>query len=100
MYYLNRLLIELALFVCFRSQTPHHSHLDQIVVIHDVRCELQQLDPGDQCGTGPTSATAPQFTLDSPIEAEGSNLSIGQRSLVSGITCARASQRQQNFDPG
>ena len=26
---------------------------------------------------------APRFTLDSPIEEEGSNLSIGQRSLVS-----------------
>ncbi|KAN0113413.1 ABC transporter [Russula decolorans] len=37
----------------------------------------------DQCGTGSTTPTTPRFTLDSPIEAEGSNLSIGQRSLVS-----------------
>jgi ABC-type multidrug transport system fused ATPase/permease subunit len=37
----------------------------------------------DQRGTGSTSANAPRFTLDGSIEAEGSNLSIGQRSLVS-----------------
>ena len=37
----------------------------------------------DQGGTGSTTPNAPRFTLDSPIEAEGSNLSIGQRSLVS-----------------
>jgi ABC-type multidrug transport system fused ATPase/permease subunit len=37
----------------------------------------------DQRGTGSTTPTTPRFTLDSPIEAEGSNLSIGQRSLVS-----------------
>jgi ABC-type multidrug transport system fused ATPase/permease subunit len=37
----------------------------------------------DQRGTGSTTPYAPRFTLDSPIEAEGSNLSIGQRSLVS-----------------
>jgi ABC-type multidrug transport system fused ATPase/permease subunit len=37
----------------------------------------------DQRGTGLTTPYAPRFTLDSPIEAEGSNLSIGQRSLVS-----------------
>ena len=30
-----------------------------------------------------TTPNAPRFTLDSPIEEEGSNLSIGQRSLVS-----------------
>ena len=34
-------------------------------------------------GTGATTPNAPRFTLDSPIEEEGSNLSIGQRSLVS-----------------
>jgi ABC-type multidrug transport system fused ATPase/permease subunit len=39
----------------------------------------------DQRGTGSTTpnAPSPRFTLDSPIEAEGSNLSVGQRSLVS-----------------
>ena len=37
----------------------------------------------DHRGTGSKSPTAPRFTLDSPIEVEGSNLSIGQRSLVS-----------------
>jgi ABC-type transport system involved in cytochrome bd biosynthesis fused ATPase/permease subunit len=39
----------------------------------------------DQCGAGAgsTTATAARFTLDSRIEAEGSNLSIGQRFLVS-----------------
>ena len=37
----------------------------------------------DKRGTGSTMQNAPRFTLDSPIEAEGSNLSIGQRSLVS-----------------
>jgi ABC-type multidrug transport system fused ATPase/permease subunit len=40
-------------------------------------------DDEDQHGTGSTTPTAPRFTLDSPIEVEGSNLSIGQRSLVS-----------------
>jgi hypothetical protein len=33
----------------------------------------------DKRGTGSISPTAPRFTLDSPIEVEGSNLSIGQR---------------------
>ena len=51
----------------------------------------------DQRETGSTTPNAPRFTLDSPIEAEGSNLSIGQRSP--GVPCARASQRQQNPDP-
>ncbi|KAH9068492.1 ABC transporter [Lactarius deliciosus] len=37
----------------------------------------------EQLGTGTTTPNAPRFTLDSPIEEEGSNLSIGQRSLVS-----------------
>ena len=36
----------------------------------------------DQRSTGSTP-NAPQFTLDSSIEVEGSNLSMGQRSLVS-----------------
>ncbi|KAH9032928.1 P-loop containing nucleoside triphosphate hydrolase protein, partial [Lactarius hengduanensis] len=39
---------------------------------------------GEQLGTGSTTLNAPRFsTLDSPIEEEGSNLSVGQRSLVS-----------------
>jgi hypothetical protein len=38
---------------------------------------------GDQGESGSITPNAPRFTLDSPIEAEGSNLSIGQRSLVS-----------------
>ena len=37
----------------------------------------------EQFGTGDTTPNAPRFTLDSTIEEEGSNLSIGQRSLVS-----------------
>jgi ABC-type multidrug transport system fused ATPase/permease subunit len=37
----------------------------------------------DQRGTGASTPNASRFTLDSPIEDEGSNLSIGQRSLVS-----------------
>ena len=40
-------------------------------------------DEKDQRETGATSPDNPRFTLDSPIEDEGSNLSIGQRSLVS-----------------
>jgi len=36
-----------------------------------------------QRGTGAASPNNLRFTLDSPIEDEGSNLSIGQRSLVS-----------------
>ncbi|KAH9173294.1 putative ATP-binding cassette transporter protein YOR1 [Lactarius sanguifluus] len=38
---------------------------------------------GEQLGTGSTTPNAPRFTLDNPIEEEGSNLSAGQRSLVS-----------------
>lgn len=37
----------------------------------------------DQNGTGEATPNSSRFTLDSPIEDEGSNLSIGQRSLVS-----------------
>ena len=40
----------------------------------------------EDCGSGGdegSTPNAPQLTLDSPIEVEGSNLSIGQRSLVS-----------------
>ena len=37
----------------------------------------------EQLGTGATTPNAPRFTLDSTIEEEGSNLSVGQRSLVS-----------------
>jgi ABC-type multidrug transport system fused ATPase/permease subunit len=37
----------------------------------------------ERLGTGDATPNAPRFTLDSPIEEEGSNLSIGQRSLVS-----------------
>lgn len=33
--------------------------------------------------TGASTPTGPRFTLDSPIDDEGSNLSIGQKSLVS-----------------
>jgi len=40
-------------------------------------------DEKDQGGTGASSPNNPRFTLDSPIDDEGSNLSIGQRSLVS-----------------
>ena len=40
-------------------------------------------DEKDLRGTGASSPHNPRFTLDSPIEDEGSNLSIGQRSLVS-----------------
>ena len=45
-------------------------------VIFDVNGEKERV-------TGDTIPNAPRFTLDSPIEEEGSNLSIGQRSLVS-----------------
>ena len=38
---------------------------------------------GDQPESGSITPNAPRFTLDSPIEVEGFNLSIGQRSLVS-----------------
>jgi ABC-type multidrug transport system fused ATPase/permease subunit len=38
---------------------------------------------GDQRESGSITPNAPRFTLDSPIEAEGSDLSTGQRSLVS-----------------
>ncbi|KAH9063931.1 ABC transporter [Lactarius vividus] len=54
------------------EETKRISH-----VLSDVDGEEEQL------GTGATTPNAPRFTLDSPIEEEGSNLSIGQRSLVS-----------------
>ena len=38
---------------------------------------------GDQSDSGSITPNTPRFTLDSPIEVEGSNLSTGQRSLVS-----------------
>ncbi|TFY56998.1 hypothetical protein EVG20_g8713 [Dentipellis fragilis] len=42
------------------------------------------LDPDDdQLPSGAVTPNTPRFTLDSPIEDEGGNLSIGQRSLVS-----------------
>ncbi|KAI9439890.1 ABC transporter [Lactarius indigo] len=45
---------------------------------------LSEVDSEEEkVGTGATTPNAPRFTLDSPIEEEGSNLSIGQRSLVS-----------------
>jgi ABC-type multidrug transport system fused ATPase/permease subunit len=40
-------------------------------------------DEEEKLGTGDTVPNAPRFTLDSTIEEDGSNLSIGQRSLVS-----------------
>ena len=46
---------------------------------------ISTLEPeiDDESGTRATIPNAPRFTLDSPIDEEGSNLSIGQRSLVS-----------------
>ncbi|KAH9989454.1 ABC transporter [Russula vinacea] len=53
-------------------------------VISSAKDEEARVDSDeDQRGTGATTPNAPRFTLDSPIEDEGSNLSIGQRSLVS-----------------
>ena len=44
---------------------------------------MSEVDDGERPGTGDTTPNAPRLTLDSSIEEEGSNLSIGQRSLVS-----------------
>ncbi|TFY77333.1 hypothetical protein EWM64_g6678 [Hericium alpestre] len=44
--------------------------------------EVLDLDD-DKLPTGASTPMGPRFTLDSPIEDEGKNLSIGQRSLVS-----------------
>ena len=44
---------------------------------------MSEVDDEERPGTGDTAPNAPRFTLDSSIEEEGSNLSIGQRSLVS-----------------
>lgn len=43
------------------------------------------IDPSDdeKLPTGASTPIGPRFTLDSPIDDEGSNLSIGQKSLVS-----------------
>ncbi|KAI9463348.1 ABC transporter [Lactarius psammicola] len=49
--------------------------------ISTVRPELEGEE--ERLGTGVTTPNAPRFTLDSTIEEEGSNLSVGQRSLVS-----------------
>ena len=46
-------------------------------VVSEVDGEEERVETGD------TTLNAARFTLDSPIEEEGSNLSIGQRSLVS-----------------
>jgi len=48
-----------------------------------VKDEEAGIDGDDQPESGSITPNAPRFTLDSPIEVEGSNLSIGQRSLVS-----------------
>lgn len=37
----------------------------------------------EKISTGASTPLGPRFTLDSPVDDEGSNLSIGQRSLVS-----------------
>ncbi|KAI0303610.1 ABC transporter [Multifurca ochricompacta] len=57
--------------------------VEDIKRISFVKAEEAGLDVEDQLGTGATTPNAPRFTLDSAIEEEGSNLSIGQRSLVS-----------------
>ena len=44
---------------------------------------MSEVDDEERPGTGDMTPNAPRFTLDSSIEEEGSNLSIGQRSLVS-----------------
>jgi ABC-type multidrug transport system fused ATPase/permease subunit len=49
--------------------------------ISPVEAEID--DEEEKLETGDTTPNAPRFTLDSTIEEEGSNLSIGQRSLVS-----------------
>jgi ABC-type multidrug transport system fused ATPase/permease subunit len=41
------------------------------------------VDGGEDVPTGASTPVGPRFTLDSPIEDEGSNVSVGQRSLVS-----------------
>ncbi len=49
-----------------------------------VKVEERGIDGSeDQSRTGSTTPTAPRLTLDSPIEVEGSNLSICRRHLVS-----------------
>jgi len=49
----------------------------------EVEVEVEVEGDENQHGTGASSPSAPRFTLDSPIDDEGSNLSVGQRSLVS-----------------
>jgi ABC-type multidrug transport system fused ATPase/permease subunit len=49
--------------------------------ISPVEAEID--DEEEKLETEDTTQNAPRFTLDSTIEEEGSNLSIGQRSLVS-----------------
>ena len=44
---------------------------------------MSKVDDGERPGTGDTKPNAPRLTLDSSVGEEGSNLSIGQRSLVS-----------------
>ena len=54
-------------------------------LVEETKCispEKPKLDD-EELGTGATTPNAPRFTLDCTIEEEGSNLSVGQRSLVS-----------------
>jgi len=48
-----------------------------------VESNRDQLPAASSSATPAEGQSAPRFTLDSPIDDEGSNLSIGQRSLVS-----------------
>jgi ABC-type multidrug transport system fused ATPase/permease subunit len=58
--------------------------IDSATAEHQARKSMN-IDPDNQdamAGSGTHTPTS-RFTLDSPVEDEGNNLSVGQRSLVS-----------------
>jgi ABC-type multidrug transport system fused ATPase/permease subunit len=56
--------------------------IDSATAEHHARKSMN-LDSGTQALESGTQTPTSRFTLDSPVEDEGNNLSVGQRSLVS-----------------
>jgi ABC-type multidrug transport system fused ATPase/permease subunit len=60
-----------------------HKRMSTVKTEEEAGVDGEKEEQEGGAGTGSTTPNGPRFTLDSPIEDEGSNLSIGQRSLVS-----------------
>lgn len=57
--------------------------LKRSYLVNQIPGQQSPTEPDHQTGLSIPSGSNPRFSLDSPIEVEGANLSIGQRSLVS-----------------